>query len=389
LSWSPDGEWIAYSRNLNGDSGIFTVRADGTDNRRLTLGLVVMSPVWSPDGERILMQVRGYQGQQIHFVELDGRIANLTGDSTYDYSPVWSPDGEQIAFLSRDRTRTVSPTGVPLTQVFLMDRHGTNVRQISAINGNVFGVRWSPRGDLLALYVAEAQIDLPAWGNLYILDLTHMRLVQITESAQTNSIGDIIWSPDGTRLAYIYNPLGYSWVCVQTLGQRADCRAGDNARKSELQWLTGALLPDLPIPTATPFDPASVTPLPPALRLDKSQKKEIEPQRTQSIKTIFSVLSVVCFFYRALVEMIYAAVDGFVASGTSCTLQMRSSELMSGSCGCLSSASMKKNTAATVPSATRAAICASPPMGPDSIRVTFKPTFSLISPPVVPVPIRS
>src|SRR5439155_24543278 len=35
-SWSPDGRQIAYSRYNNGDADIYTIAADGTDQREIT-----------------------------------------------------------------------------------------------------------------------------------------------------------------------------------------------------------------------------------------------------------------------------------------------------------------------------------------------------------------
>lgn len=269
LSWSPDGRFLAFSYTNEGDSGIYTIPINGAQPARLTTDFVSMSPQWSPDGSLILFQVRGYDGQQIYVADpVNGGMNNLTGDSTYDYAPQWSPDGERILFLSRDRARTFSTTGVPLTQAFIMDRDGRNLHQITRIYGNVFGVRWSPQGDMLAFYVAEARTDLPIWGNLYVLDIAHGITVQITRSGQTNSIGDFEWSPDGTRLAYVLSPLEYSRICIQGLGGRAQCVAGDRVRKSDIHWLTGDPLPAFPVPSATPISEVEGTQMPGGLRLE-------------------------------------------------------------------------------------------------------------------------
>lgn len=238
LSWSPDGQQIAFSYARNGDSGIYVIDSDGSGQRRLINGLVSMASVWSPTGEWILFQVRGFQGQQIYLVDPEtSGILNLTGDSAYDYAPQWSPDGEHILFLSRDRSRTFA-AGNPLTQAFIMDRRGRNIRQVTRFGGNVFAARWSPTGDMLAVYVAEARTDQSFVGNLYVLDLTHGLSFPIAGSA-ASTIGDFAWSPDGTRLAYVLSPQRDSQICVQALGAAAICSAADAARKSDLHWLGG------------------------------------------------------------------------------------------------------------------------------------------------------
>lgn len=247
LSWSPDGRWLTFSYNHMGDSGIYRIGFDGSAQTRLTNGIVGMSPQWSPSGAWILFQARAFQGLQIFLVhpETSG-IRNLTGDNAYDYSPQWSPDGSRILFLSRERARIFSSNGVPLTQAFITDERGRNTRQISSLYGNVFGARWSPNGDMLAFYVAEAHTELPFWGNLYLMDIAHGVTVQLTQSSITNNIGDFEWSPDGTRLAYIASPLEYSRVCVLEIGGDDVCVAGDRIRKSDVRWLNAPVVATAP-----------------------------------------------------------------------------------------------------------------------------------------------
>ncbi len=54
-AWSPDGSRIAFMTRRNGHAEIFTMSADGTDQRVLVSmpGFDAMNPRWSPDGTRI------------------------------------------------------------------------------------------------------------------------------------------------------------------------------------------------------------------------------------------------------------------------------------------------------------------------------------------------
>ena len=69
-SWSPDGQWLAFSSDRNTDWGghdggkswehtqelsIYVIRADGRDFRRIASrpGYCLGSPKWSPDGRRV------------------------------------------------------------------------------------------------------------------------------------------------------------------------------------------------------------------------------------------------------------------------------------------------------------------------------------------------
>lgn len=51
--WSPDGEWIAFTR-VSSPSVLYLVRPDGTDLRRLDGTVSGSSPSWSPSGDRIM-----------------------------------------------------------------------------------------------------------------------------------------------------------------------------------------------------------------------------------------------------------------------------------------------------------------------------------------------
>ena len=61
-SWSPDGQQIAFMSWRNGRTQIFTMTADGKDQKPLvTLASgSAIDPRWSPDGRHIVfVQVRG------------------------------------------------------------------------------------------------------------------------------------------------------------------------------------------------------------------------------------------------------------------------------------------------------------------------------------------
>ena len=62
-AWSPDGTTIAYTNN-----GIWTTKADGTNQRQLTTG-GAGPPAWSPDGTKLAYN---YWGGHIRIVNADG-----------------------------------------------------------------------------------------------------------------------------------------------------------------------------------------------------------------------------------------------------------------------------------------------------------------------------
>ena len=88
-SWSPDGKHIAFAhdRTGNGDTSIWTMRADGADRHRITHGDGDQAPVWSPDG-RTIAYARGYD---VWLVDPDGGNERLAVVGAQ--APTWAPDG--------------------------------------------------------------------------------------------------------------------------------------------------------------------------------------------------------------------------------------------------------------------------------------------------------
>jgi hypothetical protein len=72
--WSPDGKWIAFSPDRSYGAGVFIVRPDGTDERRLTP--TGGWPIWWPDGRRIgYRTITADARQQIESIMIDGSPA--------------------------------------------------------------------------------------------------------------------------------------------------------------------------------------------------------------------------------------------------------------------------------------------------------------------------
>jgi Tol biopolymer transport system component len=105
--WSPKGDTILFTRKVDGDFEIFTIRPDGKDLKRLT---------FSPGNE--------------------GHCA-------------WSPDGESILFSSArlgfkdEALYTDSPQ--PYGEVYVMKKDGTNVRQLTDNQWEDAGPAWQPQ----------------------------------------------------------------------------------------------------------------------------------------------------------------------------------------------------------------------------------------------------
>jgi len=109
--WSPDYKAMAYSAKRENNWDIYVMPAPGSDGqgakpeqeRRLTSAEGNdLSPVYSPDGRRIAFESNRDGNTEIYVMNADGsnqrNVSNFPGAA--DHGPVWSPDGRQIMFYS-------------------------------------------------------------------------------------------------------------------------------------------------------------------------------------------------------------------------------------------------------------------------------------------------
>jgi Tol biopolymer transport system component len=94
ISYSPDGNYILYSRKVDesGTSDIFRVRADGSDQLRLTNTKKSRFPAWSPNSHQIAYT--SFEGDKneknsIYIVDVDGSNQRLLTDN--GMIPKWQP----------------------------------------------------------------------------------------------------------------------------------------------------------------------------------------------------------------------------------------------------------------------------------------------------------
>ncbi len=133
-AWSPDGSRIVYWANKQ----LWTVAPDGTDRRQLTYlqdSVLASPPQFSPDGRTILIETAS---GGICRVNADGTgFVALTQDDPALYkSAHWSPRGDAIVFNS---------ARLGDSQIFLMDKDGLTIRQLTNTLGDNAMPAWAPR----------------------------------------------------------------------------------------------------------------------------------------------------------------------------------------------------------------------------------------------------
>ena len=191
--WSPDGRQIIYvAGGRSSRNDLFVADADGSNMRRLTYtpeeeGI----PAWSPDGETIAVSINLDGDAEIYLLDIESGevVAQLTDNEDIDdYMPAWSPDGTQIAYV----TNTGSPES---TEVHTMNSDGGNNRSLTENEVLDFYPAWSPNGKQIS-FVSERDGN----GEIYLMDTGGLNVRRLTNDPVWDSRP--AWSPDGTVIAF-------------------------------------------------------------------------------------------------------------------------------------------------------------------------------------------
>src|SRR5262249_46289327 len=117
LVWSPDSKALLFTAS---DRGLHKVALDSGKVSTLTRGEVIGfgrtaigSPQWSPDGQWIAYTRSGRNLlPHVHVIPADGGPERrITDDDTYsDTSPLWTPDGKALVYLAGIDAGTIAQT---------------------------------------------------------------------------------------------------------------------------------------------------------------------------------------------------------------------------------------------------------------------------------------
>ncbi|WP_243453515.1 amidohydrolase family protein [Polymorphobacter multimanifer] len=170
VAWSPDGKSLVYTSDKAGGLPQLYIRdvAAGTDRQLTRLDTQPLGAAWSPDGTRIaFIDVDGMWGVAgVCFVDVaTGKVTRLQASLGQPGSPSWSADGKHLAIaLSYKYSASF--------------REGTN--------------------QLLIIPTDPAQ--KPFW-----------QIPATNVSMDTRGGGGPAWSPDGTKMAAIYDGVLKIW----------------------------------------------------------------------------------------------------------------------------------------------------------------------------------
>lgn len=250
--WSPDGSKIAFTSNREAhpppqleptpppfhdgpapefpgaapQPELYVMDADGSNQTRLTFNVTFDgNPTWSPDGQRLAFQSREGGDHEVYVINVDGSgLVQLTDNDYPDIFPAWSPDGRYIAFSSnrpktefgralseaarRDFALASAPTDY---DIYIMDADGSNVlnwTQTTSLWDSA--PSWSPDGEWIAFEARPHSVYTltGAANDIYVMRFEgrDRNLTNVTRAEARNQEGNqgpIVWSPDGSTIAFV------------------------------------------------------------------------------------------------------------------------------------------------------------------------------------------
>jgi len=189
---SPDGNYITYTKSVDGFQHILLQRIGGGNAIDLTKNSKFdnYQSAFSPDGQLIVFRSERDGGGIFLMGSTGESVKRLTN---FGYNPTWSPDGKRVIFA----TESVEHPYTRGTTSQLWTVEISNGKTQKIYDGDAVQPSWSPNGKLIAFW------GLPKGSGkrvIYIISLTGSNPIEITNDNYIN--WSPTWSSNGNYLYF-------------------------------------------------------------------------------------------------------------------------------------------------------------------------------------------
>jgi eukaryotic-like serine/threonine-protein kinase len=200
-SISPDGKYVVYATEENGQFDIFRQEFGSRARENLTSGVAAddTQPAFSPNGSYIAFRSeRAPRG--LYVMSADGGEARLVSDA--GYHPSWSPDGTEIVVSSFGRDQPTVRASSTRHALMVINVETGLRKEIANIEASF--PSWSPNGHRIAYwfytgtYGRREIATIPASGGEPVLVAKDFAV----------SNWNPVWSPDGKYLYFVSSRAG-------------------------------------------------------------------------------------------------------------------------------------------------------------------------------------
>jgi dipeptidyl aminopeptidase/acylaminoacyl peptidase len=222
-TWSPDGKWIAYISDYDGDEqwDIFLVspKTGQVVNITNTREIAEVSPAWSPDGRYLAYMVKPKTSSVFEIDVYDTVLRDVkhlttgTAKDRMNVSPIWSSDGTFIVYTQEQSKGTDS-------NVFLVEIAGARSTLLTPHDGeHTYSANdISPDGETVLITSNAGN----GYDNAGLLDIGSKKIHWITQDKWEIS-GDGFTPAGGKFLTYSANVDGNTDIYMYDL---ASAKAG-------------------------------------------------------------------------------------------------------------------------------------------------------------------
>ena len=182
---------ILFTTNRDGNTEIYKMNSDGTNQQRLTNTPENESGgYWSPNGQKILYSKTTSSGIQIWVMNADGSGQTMVSNPTdLNFPSQWSPDGQRILFT----------VGQPLAtaRIWTMNADGSNKLPITTPPSFDSVPRWSPDGTRIVF----SRCGLSLICDVFTINADGSNPTNLTPG-NPDADGSPAWSPDSSKIVY-------------------------------------------------------------------------------------------------------------------------------------------------------------------------------------------
>jgi Tol biopolymer transport system component len=179
-----DAQTIEFKATMQVTPARYTHRKRDFTSTAPRQALGIVRPVLSPDGKKIAFAALG----DVYTMTIGGKPENLTHDKYLDANPAWSPDGTQLVYSS--------DKGGNLLELWIRDLKTSSDRQLTNLTTQPMGATWSHDGKRIAFFDVDGM-----WraGGISVVDVATGKVTRI--HASLFGPGDPTWAPDDKRVA--------------------------------------------------------------------------------------------------------------------------------------------------------------------------------------------
>lgn len=202
-AWSPDDSRIAFVKNDNNIGGtydIYTIKADGSNELKLTSQNDNFSPQYFPDNNSLIFSSSINTWTGIYKMSVDGSNKQLLTPKNKSFvDPKISPNGNMISITSND---------LKGSQIFVMNSDGNNLKQLTfTVSSRIYpgtspdgncNASWSPIGNKLA-YVSYENGS----PDIFIINSNGTENKRLTDSPLRDE--NPVWTKDGNYILFSSN----------------------------------------------------------------------------------------------------------------------------------------------------------------------------------------